>query len=58
MDQRGAKGVASRFSEYIEHLSEVIGHADRHGPLACILHRPIAAGCPQERRANGCAYRA
>ena len=34
MDQRAAKGVASRFSEYIEHLSEVIGHADRHGPLA------------------------
>jgi SRSO17 transposase len=34
MDRRAAKGVASRFSEYIEHLSEVIGHADRHGPLA------------------------
>jgi SRSO17 transposase len=34
MDQRAAKGVASRFSEYIEHLSEVIGHADRHEPLA------------------------
>jgi SRSO17 transposase len=26
--------VASRFAEYIEHLSEVIGHVDRHGPLA------------------------
>ena len=34
MDQRAAKGVASRFAEYIEQLSEVIGHADRHGPLA------------------------
>jgi SRSO17 transposase len=34
MDQRAAKGVASRFVEYIEHLSAVIGHADRHGPLA------------------------
>lgn len=34
MDQRAAKGVASRFAEYIEHLSAVIGHADRHGPLA------------------------
>jgi SRSO17 transposase len=26
--------VASRFAEYVEHLSEVIGHVDRHGPLA------------------------
>jgi len=34
MDLRATKGVASRFVEYIEHLSEVIGHADRHGPLA------------------------
>ena len=34
MDRRAAKGVASRFIEYIEHLSKVIGHADRHGPLA------------------------
>jgi SRSO17 transposase len=34
MDLRATKGVASRFAEYIEHLSEVIGHADRHGPLA------------------------
>src|SRR6476661_6870900 len=34
MDQRATKGVASRFAEYVEHLSEVIGHLDRHGPLA------------------------
>jgi SRSO17 transposase len=34
MGQRAAKGVASRFAEYIEHLSEVIGHADRHAPPA------------------------
>jgi SRSO17 transposase len=34
MTRRAAKGVASRFSEYLEHLSDVIGHADRHGPLA------------------------
>jgi SRSO17 transposase len=34
MDLRATKGVASRFAEYIEELSEVIGHADRHGPLA------------------------
>ena len=25
------KGVASRFAEYVEHLSAVIGHVDRHG---------------------------
>ena len=34
MDQRAAKGVASRFAEYVGHLSDVIGHADRHEPLA------------------------
>lgn len=34
MDEQAAKGVASRFAKYVEHLSEVIGHADRHGPLA------------------------
>ena len=34
MDLRATKGVASRFAEYVEHLSEVIGHVDRHGPLA------------------------
>ena len=34
MDLRATKGVASRFAEYVEHLSEVIGHMDRHGPLA------------------------
>ena len=34
MDRRAANGVTSRFAEYIEHLSGVIGHADRHGPLA------------------------
>jgi len=34
MDQRATKGVASRFAEYVEHLSEVIGHLDRRGPLA------------------------
>jgi SRSO17 transposase len=34
MDLRATKGVASRFAEYIERLSEAAGHADRHGPLA------------------------
>jgi SRSO17 transposase len=34
MDLRATKGVASRFAEFIEHLSEAMGHADRHGPLA------------------------
>jgi len=34
MDLRATKGVASRFAEFIEHLSGSIGHADRHGPLA------------------------
>jgi SRSO17 transposase len=34
MDLRATKGVASRFAEYVEHLSQVIGHVDRHGPLA------------------------
>lgn len=34
MDLRATKGVASRFAEYVEHLSEVIGHVDRHEPLA------------------------
>jgi len=34
MDLRARKGVASRFAEYVDHLSEVIGHVDRHGPLA------------------------
>jgi SRSO17 transposase len=30
---RGAKGVQSRFTRYIESLVSVIGHADRAGPL-------------------------
>ena len=34
MDLRATKGVASRFAEYIEQLTEAVGHADRHGPLA------------------------
>jgi SRSO17 transposase len=34
MDLRAADGVALRFHAYIEHLSEVVGHADRHGPLS------------------------
>jgi SRSO17 transposase len=34
MDLRATEGVASRFVEYVEHLSNVIGHADRRGPLA------------------------
>ena len=34
MDRRAVKDVASHFAEYIERLSEVMGHADRHGPLA------------------------
>ena len=33
MDLRATKGVASRFAEFIEHLSEAVGHADRRGPL-------------------------
>jgi SRSO17 transposase len=34
MDLWATIGVASRFAEYVEHLSEVIGHVDRHRPLA------------------------
>jgi SRSO17 transposase len=34
MDRRAANGVALRFHAYIEHLSEAVGHADRHVPLA------------------------
>jgi SRSO17 transposase len=34
MDLRARKGVASRIAEFIEHLSEAVDHADRHGPLA------------------------
>lgn len=34
MDLRAADGVALRFHAYIEHLSEAVGHADRHGPLS------------------------
>ena len=34
MGWRATKGVASRFAEFIEHLSEAVGYADRHGPLA------------------------
>jgi len=34
MDLRATKGVASRFGEFIEHLSVAVGHADRHVPLA------------------------
>ncbi|MGE3703420.1 MAG: IS701 family transposase [Hyphomicrobiaceae bacterium] len=33
MDMRAAGGVAWRFQLYIEHLSEAVGHADRHLPL-------------------------
>jgi SRSO17 transposase len=33
MDLRATEGVASRFEVYIEHLREVIGHADRREPL-------------------------
>ena len=34
MDLRAADGVALRFHAYIEHLSDALGHADRHTPLA------------------------
>jgi SRSO17 transposase len=34
MDLRAADGVALRFHAYIEHLSEAVGHADRHRPLS------------------------
>jgi SRSO17 transposase len=34
MDRPATQGVALRFQAYIEHLSEVIGHADRRDPLA------------------------
>lgn len=33
MDLQATQGVALRFQAYIEHLSGVIGHADRHEPL-------------------------
>lgn len=34
MDLRAADGVALRFHGYVEHLSQAVGHADRHTPLA------------------------
>lgn len=34
MDRRATQAVALRFQAYIEHLSGVIGHADRREPLA------------------------
>lgn len=34
MDRQATQGVALRFQAYIEHLSGVIGHADRREPLA------------------------
>src|SRR5215207_7232239 len=33
MGLRGAKGIESRFTRYVEGLVSVIGHADRPGPL-------------------------
>src|SRR5215216_2853230 len=33
MGLRGAKGIESRFTRYVEGLVGVIGHADRAGPL-------------------------
>jgi SRSO17 transposase len=33
MALRGAKGVEARFTQYVESLVSVIGHADRAGPL-------------------------
>jgi len=38
MGLRGRESITSRFMEYVEGLVEVIGHADRAGPLrVCIL---------------------
>lgn len=57
MDRRAANSVASRFSEYIEHLS---GHWPRGParPAGAVLHRLAIAGRAQERRADGGADRA
>jgi SRSO17 transposase len=44
MDRWAANGVASRFAQYIEHLSGVIGHADRHGLLASYCTGLLLAG--------------
>src|ERR671911_2125477 len=33
MGLRGAKGIESRFTRYVDGLASVIGHADRCGPL-------------------------
>jgi SRSO17 transposase len=33
MELRGRKSIASRFMKYVQGLVEVIGHADRAGPL-------------------------
>ena len=55
MELRAADGMALRFHAYIEHLSETVGHADRHAPL-----RECCTGLllprEEERRANGRAY--
>src|SRR5882672_2742333 len=33
MNQRNEEQAATRFAAYVQGLSRVIGHADRHGPL-------------------------
>jgi SRSO17 transposase len=55
MDLRAADGVALRFHAYIEHLSEAVGHADRHGPLSEYCTGLLLPGERKSRtRRSGC----
>lgn len=53
MGLRGRKSIASRFMKYVQSLVEVIGHADRAGPLQDYCTGLAAASGAQERGANG-----
>ena len=53
MDLRATDGVALRFHGYIEHLSEAVGHADRHAPLAEYCTGLLLPGEKKKRHAGG-----
>ena len=53
MGLRGRKSIASRFMRYVQGLVEVIGHADRAGPLQDYCTGLGGSERAQERGANG-----